>query len=179
MNEIYNYTVPTCINFLTGLKNVMAKSEAFAKEQGISDADMLAKRLAPDMFVFTKQVQIAADHAKGLVKRLTDLEVPAFEDTETTFAELQARVDKTIAFLQTVPADAFAHSGDKKVEISYFPGKYILGFDYVREVAMPNFFFHITTAYDIMRNAGVQLGKSDLAGHQSFHDLPAAEVASA
>jgi hypothetical protein len=124
-------------------------------------------------------VQIAADHAKGLVKRLTDLEVPAFEDTETTFAELQARVDKTIAFLQTVPADAFAHSGDKKVEISYFPGKYILGFDYVREVAMPNFFFHITTAYDIMRNAGVQLGKSDLAGHQSFHDLPAAEVASA
>ena len=171
MNDIYTYTVPLFVKSLGGLKNVLVKAEAHAKEKGESEADMLADRLAPDMFSLAKQVQVACDNAKGATARLAGVEVPKFEDTEQTFSELMARIDKTIEFVQSVPESAFADAASRKVTLPYFAGKYITGFDYVREYALPNFFFHVVAAYAIVRKNGVAIGKADYANNPNFRDL--------
>jgi hypothetical protein len=171
MNEIYTYTVPIFIKSLGGLKTVLTKAQAFAKEKGMSDADFLADRLAPDMFPLVKQVQTACDNAKASAARLSGVEAPKFDDNEQTFAELLARVDMTVAFLQSVPEAAFAGAAERQVIIPYFKGKYLVGFDYAREYAIPNFFFHLVTAYGIVRKNGVAIGKDDYANGINFKDL--------
>ena len=121
--------------------------------------------LFPDMFALTKQVQIATDQAKGCAARLTGIEIPVFEDTEATFGELQTRIEKTIAFLDSVKASQFDGSEarhivlqlrDRTVEFN--------GQDYLLKWVMPNFYFHVTTAYDILRHNGVDIGKRDFLG---------------
>lgn len=174
MNDIYTYTVPVFVKSLGGLKNVLTKAEAFAKEKGTSDADFLADRLAPDMFPLSQQVQIACDNAKGATARLSGTEAPKFEDSETTFAELQSRIDKTLAFVQSVPESAFASAADRQVVLPYFADKYLTGFDYAREYAIPNFFFHLVTAYALVRKSGAPIGKADYANGINFRDLPVA-----
>jgi hypothetical protein len=161
MNDLYQFSVPIFIKQLGGLKNVLMKAEAFAKEKGISEEEFLKQALAPDMFPLLKQVQVACDHAKGATARLSGLEVPKFEDNEKTFAELYARIDKTIAFVKTAPQGMFAGAGEREVALAYWKGRHMSGLGYLRESALPNFFFHVTTAYDIVRHAGVAIGKSD------------------
>lgn len=168
MHNIYEFTVPIFIKSLGGLKNILDKSEAFAKEQGISEEEFLAKRLWPDMFPFSRQVQIASDNAKGAAARLAGIENPKMEDTEKTFAELHERIDKTIKFLHTVPKDMFADADTRQISLPYWDGKVLAGSDYARQQALPNFFFHVTTAYGIARNAGVPLGKGDFINGLSF-----------
>jgi len=170
MHNIYEFTVPVFIKSLGGLKTILDKSEAFAKENNISDADFLAKALFPDMFSFSRQIQIAADNAKGAAARLAGIENPKMEDNEQTFAELHARIDKTIEFLHTVPKDMFTDADTRQVSLPYWGGKTMLGFTYAREYVLPNFFFHVTTAYGIARNAGVPLGKSDFINGLNFNE---------
>jgi uncharacterized protein len=171
MNDIYTFTVPIFIKSLGGLKNVLAKAHAHAKEKGMNEAEFLADRLAPDMYPLVKQVQVACDNAKGATARLAGVEAPKYEDTEETFSELAARIDKTVAYIKSVPEANFKDAGSRKITMPYFAGKYITGFDYVREYVLPNFFFHVVTAYALIRKNGVAIGKADFANNPTFRDL--------
>lgn len=162
----YDFTVPVFINTLTAMKGVLTKGEEFAKESGKTDADMLALRLAPDMFPLVKQVQIACDNAKGCAARLAGKVAPKMEDNETTFAELYTRIDKTLEYLNTFTTDDFANASTATVKLPYFPeDAHFTGDGYVRFYALPNFFFHAVTTYDILRANGVIIGKMDFVGN--------------
>ncbi len=163
MNHLYHYSVPVFGKALRGLVACIEKTEA----HGVPESEMLTSAFAPDMFPFARQVQIASDNAKGAVARIAGIENPAFPDTETTYVGLKERIEKTLAFIESVPASAFEEQDERQVTLPYFPGKYMTAADYLRAYALPNFFFHVTTAYDLMRNKGVPLGKADY-----MHGLP-------
>lgn len=158
---------------LTGLKTVVQKSQAFAQEHGMSDAQFLDERLAPDMFPFKKQVQVATDNAKGCAARLSGSEVPSYADDEETFDALLARIEKTITYMQGFTESSFDHAAEVKVTLPYFPGKYMPGVAYALEYAVPNFFFHVTTTYAIARKLGVNIGKADYMNSLPLLDLEA------
>jgi uncharacterized protein len=158
--DIYDATVPSLIHMLGSLSNVLSKGDAHG---GI---DPNEARLAPDMLPLKAQVYIATDGAKGCGARLAGVDIPKYEDVETTFADLRARVTKTIAFLKTLDRKNFAGAENKEI-ILKFPSATLeyKGGDYVNKFVLPNVYFHITTAYGILRNKGVALGKTDyLAG---------------
>lgn len=163
-NSYYAFSVPLFSNKLNALKGLLQKGEAFAKENGKTDAEMLALKLWDDMFPLVKQVQIACDNAKAASSRLAGKEIPKMEDNEATFAELYARIDKTLAYLETfTPAD-FAGAADVKIKMPYFPeDSHFTGDGYLRYYAIANFLFHVVTAYDILRANGVPVGKADFA----------------
>lgn len=164
-NPYYAFTVPVFINSLTALKAVLAKGEEFAKENGKSEADMLELRLYRDMLPLSKQVQIASDNAKGAAARLSGTTPPKMDDNEATFAELYTRIDKTIEFLKSVKVEDFANAATAKIKIPYFPeDSHFTGDVYARMYVIPNFYFHIVTAYDILRHNGVVIGKMDIRG---------------
>jgi hypothetical protein len=149
---------------LRNLEQWMEKAEAYAKERGF-EADVLAQaRLAPDQFEFARQVQSACDQAKFAAAYLSGRAAPAHPDTEKTFAELRERIGKCLAFVEGVPAADFEGTEARKVSPPWLGGKWLRGDDYVAHVAVPNFFFHATTAYAILRHNGVTLGKMDYIG---------------
>ena len=162
---MYQASVPVFIQGLTGLGGVIDKAAAHAAERKIDPAALLQARLYPDMFPFARQVQIATDFAKGGAARLAGVEFPAYEDSETSFEELKARVDKTIAFLRTL--DAAQIDGSEERDISLVrrgETSIVKGQAYLLEQAMPNFYFHITIAYAIQRHNGVDVGKRIFLG---------------
>lgn len=171
MHTTYTLTVPLFTKLLGGLKNVLAKAEAHAKEAGIAEAAMLNDRLAPDMFPLVKQVQVACDNAKGAVARLCGKDNPKMDDTEQTFAELYERIDKTLAFVASASEADFAGAEERRITLPYFAGKYMTGSEYLLGYALPNFMFHITTAYGIVRKNGVQVGKADFMNGVPLRDL--------
>ena len=163
--SMFDASVPALLQGLKGLKTVLAKAEAHAEAKKIDPAALLQARLYPDMFTLARQVQIATDFAKGAAGRLAGAELPVFEDTETSFAELQARVAKAATFIDGLSPAAFEGSETREVSLKRrgetvsFPGK-----DYLLAQALPNFWFHVTTAYAILRHNGVELSKSDYMG---------------
>lgn len=171
MHDMYIFTVPVFMKSLEGLKNILTKTQAHVVESGQNESTLLSDRLAPDMFPLVKQVQSACDNAKNSVSRLTGVVPPVFEDTEQTLGELIARVDATLTFLQSIQESAFSEVENRKVTLPYFPGKYMTGFDYAREYALPNFFFHLVTAYGIIRKNGVAIGKADYTNGLTLRDL--------
>lgn len=122
---------------------------------------IMEARIAPDMFPFVKQVQISCDNAKAASARLAGVEVPSFPDTEISIKELRERVEKTIEFLNSLAPEKFADAGTRKIELKYFPNQHMLGDGYLKQYALPNFFFHVTTMYDILRKEGAVIGKGD------------------
>ncbi len=171
MQNIYSYTVPLFTKLLKGLKTVLGKAEKHAKDLNLSEESILSDALAPDMFPLKKQVQIACDNAKGLVSRLTQNENPVHPDSEVTFAELQSRIDTVLEMLELVTAKDFDGAEKLKITLPYFPGKYMMGDEYAIDYALPNFVFHVTTAYAIVRKNGVQIGKSDFMHSLPFKDI--------
>jgi hypothetical protein len=171
MNDIYTHTVPLFIKMLGGIRKLLDKADAFAKENNLDIAELLSARLASDMYPLSRQVQIACDNAKGAVSRLSGVENPKHDDTETTILELQARIDKTLEFLKSVPESSFADAAEKRIELKYYPGKYMTGADYAREHVVPNFLFHVVTAYDILRHKGLPLQKQDYINGLPLRDL--------
>ena len=162
---IYDASVPSLVFMLENLSHVLKKGEAHAAEQGIAAKDYLEARLAPDMYPLLKQVQVATDMSKGCGARLAGVEIPRYEDTETSFADLQARLAKTIAFLKGLDKAAFAGAEDKPVTLKFPNAEFnYVGGDYVNKFVLPNVYFHITTAYGILRSKGVPIGKSDYMG---------------
>lgn len=160
MLDIYTVTVPLFTKMLGGLKTVLQKAEEYAKENNLSEESLLNDALISDMFPLKRQVQIASDNAKGAVARLSGTQAPSYEDTEETFAELYARIDKTIEYLKTFNESSFEGALQRQVTLPYFPGKYMTGEEYLIGHAIPNFHFHVVTAYGIVRKNGVPLGKA-------------------
>ncbi len=164
--SMYAASVPVFKQMLGGLSNFLAKAEAHATAKKIDPTVLLQSRLYPDMFNLTRQVQIAGDFAKGTCARLAGVEVPDYEDTEKTFAELQARITKTLAFIDALPADSI--NGSEERQIVTQPGtareRTFVGQAYLLTYAIPHFFFHTTTAYAILRHNGVEVGKRDFIG---------------
>ena len=160
-NTYFEFSVPLFIKGLGGLKNVLAIAEKVASSKEGGEKEILATALAPDMFPLARQVQISCDQAKGAAARLTGKENPSMPDTETTIGELMTRIDVTIAFLETFTPKDFEGVESRQITLPYFPEHHFLGDVYLKEYALPNFYFHVTTAYDIVRMLGGEMGKKD------------------
>ncbi len=163
--SIYDLTVPVFSKMLPAFRGVLAKADADCAARKIDPQVYLRYRLAPDMFDFTRQVQIVTDQVKGGLARLAGVEVPSWADNETSFAELDARLAKTLAYAKTFEPGQFEGAETRSVELS-FPGVTFtfIGQDYLLNFVLPNFYFHMTTAYAILRHNGVQIGKADFLG---------------
>lgn len=163
--SMHQASAPVFIQGLKGLAGVLDKAAAHAAARNIEPAALLQARLYPDMFPLTRQVQIATDFAKGSVARLAGQEPPAYEDAEASFEELRARIEKTIAFLGSVPAADLDGSEDRDITlVRRGQTSVVKGRPYLLEQALPNFWFHVTTAYAILRHNGVEIGKRDFLG---------------
>jgi hypothetical protein len=162
---MYQASIPAFVQMLNNLSAIMDKAEAHARSREIDPEVLVSYRLAPDMLPFVRQVQIAADLAKGAAARLAGVEVPKHDDTEKSFADLKARLAKTTAFVQSFKPSAIDGSEDREINLTL--GEHTLSFKgqpYLVRFVMPNFYFHCTTAYDILRHCGVELGKRDFIG---------------
>ena len=164
--SMYQASVPRFVNILGNLAGILDKAQAHVDARKLDPTALTAYRLFPDMLPMTKQVQIACDTAKGVVARLAGVEIPAYEDNENTLAELKARIAKTVAFIQTVTPAQIDGSEDKAIvikrgdkETHYKSMQFLLGH------ALPNFYFHVTTTYNILRHNGVEIGKRDYLGN--------------
>lgn len=163
--SMYVASIPVFERGLGNLKAILAKGEAHARAKEFDPAVLVNARLAPDMFPLSRQVQIATDMAKGCAARLAGAEVPTFADTEASFAELAARIDKTLEFIRGFSAAQIDGSEGKPIELQTRRGKLSFnGLDYLRLFVLPNFYFHLTTTYLILRHNGVNLGKADFLG---------------
>ncbi len=164
--SMYQASAPRFVNILGNLSNILDKTQVHIDAKKISDAVLLELRLFPDMFAFGRQVQIACDTAAGVVARLSGQEIPVFDNSEKTLAELKQRIAKTIAFIASVPAAQIDGSEDKAIvtrrgdkETHYTGMQFLLGH------AIPNFYFHVSAAYNILRHNGVEIGKRDFLGN--------------
>jgi len=163
--SMYQASVPVFVRMLTNLSAILKKGEAHAQGKKIDPAVFTGARLAPDMLPLVRQIQIATDQVKGCAARLAGMEPPAYEDKEQSFADLYARIDKTIAYLKSVKPAQIDGSEERRVELKLHDKTVVLkGQDYLFERVYPNFFFHVTTAYAILRHNGVDIGKGDFLG---------------
>lgn len=167
--SLYDASIPVFVNSLRNLSALLDKAEAHATASGVALQTYLDARLAPDMHPLTRQIQIASDGAKGGAARLAQVEAPSFPDVETTWAELKERIAKTIDFLQSIKPEQIAGGEGRTVELP-LPGGAMkfTGADFLTRFALPNFMFHVVTAYALLRSQGAPLGKMDyLAGAQA------------
>ena len=164
--SMYQASVPRFVNILNNLTGILNKAQAHIDAKKIADATLTGYRIFPDMLPMTAQVQIACDAAKGVVARLSGVENPPFEDNEKTLAELIARIAKTIAFIQSVPADKIDGTEDKDIVIKRGEKEtHYKGMQFLLGHAVPNFYFHVTTTYNILRHNGIEIGKKDFLGN--------------
>jgi len=166
--NLYTVTIPPMMKALEALSKILDKAAAYAESKKAPkwsfEEALLNDRLIFDQFPLANQIRIACDNAKGGAARLAEVEIPAFEDNEKTIAELQARIAKTLAFLKTIKPEQIIGKEGIKVSLSYWDGKSLTGFEYATQYLIPNFRFHVVTAYAILRKNGVPIGKSDYIG---------------
>jgi hypothetical protein len=164
-NLIYQSSKPVFIHILKNLSSILKTAARDAKARDIEPAVILDARLSPDMLPLTRQVQMVTDHAKGCCSRLASIEVPTFSDNETTFAELETRIQNTVRFLRGLKASQFVGSESREVVMQLPIGTLSFsGIDFLNGWSLPNFYFHYSTAYNILRHNGVAIGKLDLLG---------------
>jgi len=164
--SMYQSSVPVFIHNLNNLSAILQKAADHSEAKKIEPSVFINARLFPDMLPLIRQVQIASDAVKATVARLAEIEVPNFEDNEASFADLQGRIVKTIKFLQTIKPEQI--DGKEELKISYFQhgkDRNFVGLPYLLNWALPNLYFHITTAYAILRHNGVEIGKKDFLGN--------------
>jgi hypothetical protein len=163
--SMYQASAPRFVHVLNNLSAILDKAKAHAEAKKIDPAALTTFRLFPDMFTLSRQIQVACDVAKGAVARLAGVEVPKHEDTEQTFDELKARIAKTIAFINTIKPEQIEDSDERDIAVKLGKQDYrFKGMQYLLNWAHPNFYFHATTAYNILRHNGVELGKRDFVG---------------
>ena len=165
--SIYDVTVPPYMRALSALGAVLEKARAHAEQDKIDPSVLLGMRLYPDMLPLSKQIQIATDNAKGAAARLAQVEAPKFEDNETSFAQFRERIEKTLGFLKSLSSQQFEGAAERAVTLK-FPHRsfdFKSGLEYLTTFATPNVYFHCATAYDILRHAGVKIGKGDFLGN--------------
>jgi hypothetical protein len=159
-------SVPVFVRRLNGLAACLKKAQAHYSAKGYDEASLLAYRFYPDMFSFARQVQVATDHAKGCTAMLAGVEAPKYEDNEKSLAELVARVEKTVAWLESVKPAQLDGSETRDVTVKTRDRELNMkGIDLLLHRSMPNFYFHVTTAYNILRHNGVEIGKRDFMGN--------------
>ena len=164
--SMYQATVPGCVEALTNLDQILKKGEQYAAKKKISQEVMLNLRLAADMLPLTKQIQIVSDTAKGAGARLAGVDNPKFDDTEKTFEELYVRIDKTINFLNSIKPEQIDGTEGKEIMLKLGPEEArFTGMNYLLAFVLPNIMFHVTTAYNILRHNGVEIGKRDYLGN--------------
>jgi hypothetical protein len=164
--SIYDASIPWFLHALGNLGNVLDKGSAHCEKEKVDPTAMLTARLYPDMFPFTRQVQVVSDGLKGGAARLAQTEAPKFPDTESSFAELKQRLDKTASFLKSIDKARFDGADGRPIEVK-FPQvtlNFSTGWTYLMGFVLPNLYFHSATAYDILRHNGVKLGKPDFLG---------------
>jgi hypothetical protein len=165
-SPLYAASASVYQQMLGALSKILAMAQVHAAAKKIDPSVLIQGRLYPDMLPLARQVQIACDHAKGSCARLSGTEVPAYADDETTFEQLQARIAKTLAFIATIAAAQFEGSAERAITI--MPGtqweRSFAGAAYLHHYALPNFYFHLTTAYAILRHNGVEIGKGHFLG---------------
>lgn len=176
--NLYTISIPVMVKSLKSLTNILDKAVEHAKAKAserqpfeVHFDQLLNARLIFDQFPLIRQIQIATDMAKGAGSRLAEVENPVFEDNEKTLDELLDRINKTIKFLEGLDPAKISKNTDLKITLAYFPGKYLTPLEYLTEFALPNFYFHITTAYAILRKNGVDVGKNDFIGGLPLKDL--------
>jgi len=166
--NLYTITIPPVKKALVALSALLDKAGVHAESKKTSWATfeeaLMNHRLIFDQFDFKKQVQIACDNAKGVAARLAEIENPKHEDNEKTISELKARIDKTVAFLDTIRPEQIIGKEGIKVTLPYFPDMHMTGYEYATEYVIPNFYFHVSTAYNILRANGIEIGKTDYLG---------------
>ena len=167
-NDLYGFSVPVFLRGHAILSDVLRKGEAHAQDHKIQPSALLTARLFPDMFPLTGQVQAACDTAKRATARLVGVEPPRFEDDEATFDELYVRIQRTSEFVERHQPEAFRNGNARRIELKLSAGLVTLtAEEYLARFALPNFYFHVATAYDILRHNGVPLGKRDYLGNLS------------
>ncbi len=163
--NIYDVTVPVLIHGMQSARKCLHKAEKHCDDKKIDKSVMLGMRLAPDMFDLKRQVQLVTDFAKGCGARLAGVAVPSYTDDETTFEGLSARIEKCVAFLESLDKAAFTGADTRELTLKMGGREMTLrGLEYANAAALPNFYFHLTTAYNILRHNGVELGKGDFLG---------------
>jgi len=170
--SMYNATVPQLAKMLRNLDGWLDTAAQSASDGGYDVSVLLSSRLAPDQFALTRQVQTACDTAKFTVARLTGQQAPSHPDTETTLSELKARIEATVSWIESVPEDAFEGSKDRDIALPFAKGMATKAGEYLNAFALPNFYFHVTTAYSILRHNGVPVGKRAFLGNMDV--FPAA-----
>ena len=164
--SMYQASIPRFVNILGNLSNILDKAQAHVDARKIDPTVLTTYRLFPDMLPMTRQVQIACDTAKGLAARLAGVEIPVYEDDEKTLADLKARIAKTIAFIETVTAKQIDGTEDKDIVIKRGDKEtHYKGMQFLLGHAVPNFYFHVTTTYNILRHNGIEIGKRDYLGN--------------
>jgi len=163
--SMYQASIPQFSKMLTNLSHILKKGEEFASAKSLDSKALVEGRLAPDMFPLSKQVQVACDQVKNGMARLAGVEPPKFEDNETTFAQLQDRIAKTISFANSLKPEQIDGTEAKEIKFSIKEWSFeFIGEQYLLTWIIPNFYFHVTTAYDMLRHQGVEIGKSDYLG---------------
>lgn len=163
--SMYQASIPQFTKMLTNLSNILKKGEAFADAKGLDGKVLAEGRLASDMFPLTKQVQIACDLVKNGMARIAGVEPPKFEDDEVSLADLQERIAKTITFANSLKPEQIDGTEEKEIKFSIKEWSFeFVGEQYLLTWVTPNFYFHVTTAYDILRHKGVEIGKMDYLG---------------
>lgn len=164
--SFYDSSAPIFIRQLNALSAILTKADAYAKEKNIEPGVLLNARLHPTMYPLMRQVQLACDFSGKACARFAQAELPSMPDTETTFAELQARIAKVLANIDALPAAKYEGAEKREITFPAGPDKTITltGQQFLNHAALPNFFFHCATAYDILRHNGVELGKRDFLG---------------
>ncbi len=172
---LYSVTVPPMMKALQNLSGVLDKLSHHANKKqlewhpkGMQEEALLSSRLISDQFPFLRQIQIACDNGAAGSSRLAGVEAPSFPDDEKTVEELKARIDKVVKYMKTIKEADVNKNESHEIELRYWPGKKMTGFGYATEYLMPNFYFHVATAYCILRKNGVELGKDDYIGEKPF-----------
>lgn len=168
--SVYDLAVPEFQLMLNNLKNILVKAQGYAETKKIDTTVLLNTRLIADQFPLGKQIQITCDTAKFFVGRLAKIDAPVFEDNEQTLDQFVQRIDKTINFIKTVKPEQFKDFEAQKITSPHRPGKFIDGKSYLIQHVIPNFYFHMTTAYSILRANGVDIGKKDYLGPVNWVD---------
>lgn len=163
--SIHQQTAQQFSSMLSNTLKFLDKAEEHAKAKKFEAQVFLNQRLAPDMYPLTKQIQITTDNAKNGIARLAGKEAPKYEDNEKTIDELRERLKKTIAYLGTFKADDFRGAEDRRVTLPWAPDKHMIGSEYLVQMLIPNFYFHAMATYAILRNSGVDVGKTDFIGN--------------
>lgn len=165
---MYERLIPPATKMLRNLNAILGKAEAFATPKKVDFEVLLQSRLAPDMLPLIKQVQIACDTAKLGSSRLTGKDAPAHADTEKTLPEVRERIQSTISYLESLTAKDFEKASENKITTPRWEGKWLTGEEYLNHHVIPNIYFHVTTAYAILRHNGVDIGKKDYLGEMPF-----------